>query len=315
MRAIVMQQSGGPEVLEVAEVPEPEPRGGHHLVEVAKAGVNFADIHYREDSYLAPVKFPAIPGQELVGRTRDGRRVVALCQGGAYAEVALTHRRTTWEIPENVSDDQAVALALQGNSAYHLLITTLGLEPGDSVLIPAAAGGVGSLAVQIAKLEGAKVVAMASSEEKRTLARELGADAVVDSSFTDGLAERIVAANGGPVKKALEMTGGATFDATLDALAPRGRMAVFGCASGERPSVPVEALTQGSKGVFGFWLPNLYADRYALRDSMAKLFTATASGHIQPVTSTSYALEDARTAHADLAARRTTGKVTITPTR
>ncbi|MFD9792324.1 zinc-binding alcohol dehydrogenase family protein [Streptomyces sp. NPDC059070] len=314
MRAIMMREAGGPDVLLMEEVADPQPRGGHHLIAVSRAGVNYADVHLRENSYLAPIEYPIIPGNEVVGTLPDGRRVVALSRGGGYAETALTHRRVTWEVPDGVSDDQALALTLQGNSAWHLLHSVLGVRAGESVLIPAAAGGVGSLAVQLAKRLGAKVIAMAGAD-KHGLVRDLGADVVLDSSNVEGLAERVVEANGGPVQAALEMTGGDVFDATLDALSVRGRMAVYGCVSGDQRSASVTALTQGSKTVSGFWLPNLYGDRTALKDSMADLFAATAAGELRPVVGPCYPLADARRAHLDLVGRATIGKVSLDTTR
>ncbi|MFD4920974.1 zinc-binding alcohol dehydrogenase family protein [Streptomyces goshikiensis] len=314
MRAIVMKRSGGPEVLKLLEVPEPTPVAGHHVVTVTRAGVNYADVHLRENSYLAPIEFPVTPGNEVMG-VIGSRRVVALSRGGGYAEQTLVHRRVTWDVPDDVSDDQAAALALQGNSAWHLLHTVLRVTKADSVLIPAAAGGVGSLAVQLAKSIGARVIALAGGPEKAALVQGLGADVVLDSSTTEDLKERILDAAEGPVSCALEMIGGSVFDATLEALAPRGRMAVYGAVSGVQRTVPVAALMQQSKQVSGFWLPNLYGERYALRDSMTALFAATGRGELRPITGPSYALGDAAQAHIDLQARTTTGKVTLDPTR
>src|SRR4051812_31796823 len=232
-----MREFGGPDVLRLEDVPEPGPRGGHSLVDVALAGINYADVHVRGDSYLAPVELPYTPGNEVVGTLNGGRRVVGLCRGGGYAERALLHRRVTWDVPDDVSDEQAVALALQGNSAWHLLFTSLRIAEGETVVVPAAAGGLGSLAVQLAARAGARVIGLAGSPEKRKIAQELGAHAVVDSTAED-LTERILDAAGGPVEAALEMTGGLTFARTLAAVAPRGRLAVYGFAGGDLASVP-----------------------------------------------------------------------------
>jgi NADPH2:quinone reductase len=311
MRAITMRQFGGPEVLELAEVPDPQPRAGHLLVNVTRAGVNYADVHVRENTYLAPVELPYIPGNEVVGTTQDGRRVVALTRGGGYAEKAVVRSRVAWDVPDDITDEQAAVLALQGNTAWHLLFTVAQLTSGQSVLIPAAAGGVGSLAVQLAKQVGAKVVALASTEAKRQLAKELGADAVLDSSTTDGLTERILDAAGGPVHAALEMTGGQTLRATLAAVAPRGRLAVYGYASGETCDVPARMLMEKSITVSGFWLPHLYADRNALPMSMRALTAAVRSGDLRPLIGASYPLAEAAQAHRDLAARTQTGKLVL----
>ncbi|MFJ9418455.1 zinc-binding alcohol dehydrogenase family protein [Streptomyces sp. NPDC101227] len=310
MRAIVMREFGGPDVLRLEDVPDPEPRAGHSPVEVTLAGINYADVHVRGDSYLAPVELPYIPGNEVVGTVDGGRRVVGLTRGGGYAERTLLHRRVTWDVPDGITDEQAVALALQGNSAWHLLFTSLRITEGETVVVPAAAGGVGSLAVQLAAHAGAKVIALAGSEAKRKVAAELGAHAVVDST-ADDLTERIVSAAGGPVQAALEMTGGATFARTLAAVAPRGRMAVYGFAGGELASVPTRDLMERSLTLSGFWLPQLYADRTALPTSMRALFDAVADGRLKPLLGATYALGDAARAHHDLAARTPTGKLTL----
>ncbi|KOG50054.1 quinone oxidoreductase family protein [Streptomyces decoyicus] len=314
MRAIVMREFGGPDVLRLEDVPEPAPRGGHSLVEVALAGINYADVHARGDSYLAPVELPYVPGNEVVGTVDGGRRVVGLCRGGGYAERTLLHRRVTWGVPDAISDEQAVALALQGNSAWHLLFTSLRLTAGETVVVPAAAGGVGSLAVQLAARAGAKVIGLAGSPEKRKLAEEFGAHAVVDSTAGD-LTERILEAAGGPVEAALEMTGGVTFEQTLAAVAPRGRLAVYGFAGGELASVPTRTLMERSITVSGFWLPQLYADRTALPTSMRALFEAVADGTLKPLTGAVYPLGEAARAHHDLAARTQAGKLALDAAR
>ncbi|MEU8683366.1 zinc-binding dehydrogenase [Streptomyces sp. NPDC048611] len=314
MRAIVMREFGGPDVLRLEDVPEPAPRGGHALVDVTLAGVNYADVHVRGDSYLAPVELPYVPGNEVVGTVDGGRRVVGLCRGGGYAERTPLHRRVTWDVPDAISDEQAVALALQGNSAWHLLFTSLRLTEGETVVVPAAAGGVGSLAVQLAAHAGARVIGLAGTPEKRRLAGEWGAHAVVDSTAED-LTERILDAAGGPVDAALEMTGGATFARTLAAVAPRGRLAVYGYAGGELASVPTRELMERSITVSGFWLPQLYADRTALPTSMRALFDAVAAGTLMPRTGGVYGLGEAARAHHELAARTPTGKLALDVTR
>lgn len=314
MRAIVMREFGGPDVLRLEEVPEPAPRSGHALVDVSLAGVNYADLHVRGDSYLAPVELPCTPGNEVMGRLADGRRVVGLCRGGGYAERALLHRRVTWDVPDGISDEQAVALALQGNSAWHLLFTSLRLTAGETVVVPAAAGGVGSLAVQLAARAGAKVIGLAGSAEKRKTAEALGAHAVVDST-ADDLTERILEAAGGPVEAALEMTGGATFARTLAAVAPRGRLAVYGFAGGELANVPTRDLMERSLTVSGFWLPQLYGDRTALPDSMRALFAAVADGSLTPQIGAVHPLGQAARAHHDLGARTGAGKIALDVSR
>jgi NADPH2:quinone reductase len=313
VRAITMEEFGGPEVLRLTEVPDLRPRRAHHLLRVTRAGVNYADVHVRGNTYLAPVKLPYIPGNEVVGATEDGQRFVGLTQGGGYAEQAHLHTLVAWPVPDDITDDQAVALALQGQSAWHLLFTTARLAPGETVVIPAAAGGLGSLAVQLAKHADARVIALASTEEKRRLARDLGADATVDSTAED-LAGEITEAAGGPVQVALEMTGGEVLSSMLAALEPRGRVALYGYASGRMPNLSPRALMEKSLTVSGFWLPHLYRDRELLPASMEKLFELTRAGDVKPVIGRVFPLGEAAAAHSLLARRTHIGKLALDPT-
>ncbi len=186
MRAVQQTEFGGPEVLALAEVPEPVAGPGEVLVDVRRAGVNFADTHQRRNEYLAPSDLPLIPGAEVAGTRRDtGGRVVALTGGhGGYAEVAAVPERHTFSVPGAVGDDVALALLLQGLTAWHLIVTAGRVAAGESVVVHAAAGGTGSLALQLARpLGGAgRVIATASSPRKRALALELGADVAVDGA-------------------------------------------------------------------------------------------------------------------------------------
>jgi NADPH2:quinone reductase len=317
MRAIQIHEFGGPDVLVERELPEPErgPSDDRELIEVSAAGVNYADTHQAEDSYLAPAELPLVPGGEVVGRTPDGRRVVALLAGGGYAERALAHPALMWEVPAGVSDGQALALVLQGTTAWHLLRTSAQLRPGESVVVHAAAGGVGTLAVQLAKRFGAgRVIAAASSEAKRELALRLGADAAVDASEED-LAGALREANGGArVDVVLEMVGGRTFAQSLDALAPFGRLVHFGQAGREgTPKVDPGQLMARSQGVLGFWLVHLMRRPDLLTAAMDDMFAAVLAGELEPVVGGTYPLADARRAHEDIRARRTTGKLVLTP--
>src|SRR5829696_1856952 len=176
MRAIQVTRFGGPEVLEIAELPDPVARPGELLIEVDRAGVNYADTHQAENSYLSRTALPMVPGGEVVGRAADGRRVVALVDGGGYAERAVARENQVFEVPAGVDDLSALALIVQGATAWILLHRTAPVQPGECVVIHAAAGGVGTLAVQLARLLGAgTVIATASTPEKRALALELGA--------------------------------------------------------------------------------------------------------------------------------------------
>src|SRR3954470_5471532 len=187
MRAVQITRFGGPEVMDVVDLPDPVPGDGEQLFDISSSGVNFADTHQTEDSYLAPQQLPLIPGAEFVGTASDGGpRVVGLVGGGGYAQKVATNPRLTWPVPDAVTDEQALAVVLQGATAWHLLRTSAHLAAGESVVVIAGAGGVGSLAVQLAKRWGAgRVIATASSPEKRALAESLGADATVDPALAD----------------------------------------------------------------------------------------------------------------------------------
>ena len=209
MRAVQIHEFGGPEVLAVADVPVPEPGEGELLVRVSRAGMNFADTHQRENSYLARFELPLVLGGEVAGTTEDGRRVVSMLRSGGYAEYAAAPAASTFPIPDDLDDGAALAL-LQGLTAWHLLRTSARLARGESVVVVSGAGGVGSLAVQLARPFGAgRVIATASSAGKRAKTLELGADAAVDPAAED-LTAALIEANGGrPVDVVLEMSGGA----------------------------------------------------------------------------------------------------------
>ena len=317
MRAIQITEFGGPEVLTLTDLPAPEPADGQVLISVSAAGINYADTHQAENSYLAPATLPLIPGAEVVGTTPDGTRVVALLEGGGYAEQAVAWAPLAFEVPDGVEDGAALALVLQGTTAWHLLRTSAHLSSGESVVVHAAAGGVGSLAVQLAKHWGAgRVIAVASSAEKRELAESLGADVSVDAGEPQ-LKQALQDANGGrKVDIVLEMVGGATFDASLAALAPFGRLVTYGMASREM-AAPIAAgnLLRRSTAVIGFWLAHCFADPgRLLRPQMDELVAMVQAGDLRPVVGGTYPLASAPQAHIDLRERRTTGKLLLDPT-
>jgi NADPH2:quinone reductase len=314
---VQITEFGGPEVLGVKEIEEPVPGEGEFLITVDRAGVNYADTHQVEDSYLSKPSLPLVPGGEVIGHTEDGRRVVALVGAGGYAEKAVAHAAYTFDVPESVSDGQALSLVVQGTTAWHLLKISTHLKDGDSVLVHAGAGGVGSLAVQLAKLWGAgRVIGTASSEEKRQQVLELGADAAIDGE-PDGLKDRIIEANDGkPVDIVLEMVGGRTFDESFVALARFGRLVTFGAASRERAKpLDPSSLMKGSKTIAGFWLVDCFSNPGLLSGPLSELFDLTASGKLRPLAGGEYALSDVATAHEDIRARRTVGKLLLDPTR
>ena len=316
MRAIQITEFGGPEVLTPVDLPEPTPADGQQLITVSSVGVNYADTHQAENTYLAPATLPLVPGAEVVGTTPDGRRVVALLEGGGYAEQAVAWPQLMFDVPDGVSDGAALGLVLQGTTAWHILRTSAHLAEGESVVVHAAAGGVGSLAVQLAKHFGAgRVIAVASSKEKRDLALSLGADVAVDARVEDMKAALEEANSGRKVDVVLEMVGGRTFDASLAALAPFGRLVTYGMASREA-SQPLHAgnLLRRSRGVIGFWLAHCMAapDRY-LAEPMRELLAMVQSGQLQAIVGGTYPMSEARRAHEDIRQRRTTGKLVLDP--
>jgi len=313
MRAIQITEFGGPEVLTLTELPDPVAADGFVLVDVDTAGVNYADTHQVEDSYLSKTTLPLVPGTEVVGRGQDGKRIAAFAMDGGYCEKAAVHPAMSFPLPDGVSDGQALALMVQGLTAWHLLRTSTHLEKGESVVVHAAAGGVGTIAVQLAKAWGAgRVIAVASSDDKRALATELGADVTVDAGAAD-LKGALEEANGGKkVDVVLEMVGGPTFDASLAALAPFGRLATFGMAS-RTPPKPVNAgeLMSRSRAVIGFWLAHCFTRPEMLQGPMAELLSMIADGSLKPVVGGTYPLSEARQAHEDLRSRRSTGKLVL----
>lgn len=318
MRAIQISEWGGPEVLELVEdAPVPEPGDGEVRIRVSRAGLNYADTHARENSYLASYELPLTPGSEVAG-VIDGtdRRVAALVPNGGYAEFAIAPEAGCVPIPDGVSDGTALALLIQGLTAWHLYRTAARLVEGETVVIVAAAGGTGSLATQLAKPMGAgRVIALASSEEKRSLALELGADVALDPERED-LADALREANDGHrVDVVLEMAGGPVFDACLKALAPFGRLVTYGIASREQNELRSGSLMRGSKAVVGFWLAHCMGRPEMIGPPLEDLFARVARGELRVVEGKTYGLSDARQAHEDLQARRTVGKLLLDPAR
>jgi NADPH:quinone reductase len=314
MRAIRIDEFGGPEVLKVADVAVPEAGDGQHLIKVSRAGINFADTHARENTYLAKYELPLVPGGEVAGTDESGRRVIALVGTGGYAEYAVAHKSTTFPIPDGVDDDVALALLIQGLTAWHLYRTCAQLRPGESVVVHSASGGVGNLAVQLGKPFGAgRVIASASSEEKRAQALELGADAAIDSN-AEKLGEALVEANEGrQVDVVFEMAGGRVFDESLSVLAPFGRLVTYGIASGQPNSVGSGSLMRKSRAVVGFWLMHCLGREDMLREPLEDLFARAARGELKPLVGETYGLSEVQRAHEDLAGRRTSGKLLLDP--
>ena len=320
--AIVLKAFGGPENLVFEDVPEPVPGEGQVLVELAATGVNFIDIYHRTGRYPGPV--PRILGSEGAGRVVAvgpgvdgigvGDRVVSAYLEGAYAQRAVAPAEKVVPVPESVSDETAAAVMLQGLTAHYLLFDTYPVRPGDTILVHAAAGGVGLLLTQIATRLGARVIATVSTEEKERLARGAGAAEVI--RYGDGVdvaAEVRRLTNGEGVAAVYDGVGAATFDASLASLRPRGVLALFGQSSGPVPSIDPQRLN--AAGSVFLTRPTLWhyvATPEELRRRADDLFRFIAEG-LDIRIHDRYPLRDAGRAQSDLESRRTTGKLLLLP--
>lgn len=310
-----MTEFGGPEVLRLTDLPTPRPGPEETLIKVTRAGLNFADTHTRTNSYVQKATLPLVPGGEVAGVREDtGERVVALVGNGGYAEYAVAPKNLVFPIPDGLDDGTALAMIVQGTTAWHLYRTSGRVAEGESVVVHAAAGGVGSIAVQLGHIFGAHpVIATASSEEKRALALELGADIAIDPA-AEGLTERLLEANGGePVDVIFEMSGGEVFDASYKALAPFGRIVAYGIATNVANEVSTGSLLRHSRAVVGFYLFHCFRRPGMFADALADLFERAARGELRAIVGHTYSLEQAAQAQTDLRARRTTGKLLLDP--
>ena len=314
MKAIYITEFGGPEVMKYVDLPEPVPAGSQVLLDVTAIGINYADTHQTENSYLSTQKLPLIPGMEVVGKMPDGSRVLALAATGGYCQKTLVNPKTVIALPDKVSDGQALAMMVQGSTA-HMILKKMGqIKAGESVVIHAGAGGVGSVAIQLAKLWGAFVIAVTSSDEKKKLCMALGADVVVDANEADLTAALIKANNGKGVDLILEMVGGSTLDQSLEALAAFGRLVVYGMASRKAPkAIHPGALMPKSQSVIGFWLVNALADKELMAEVFMDLFGMIITGKLKPVIGSPYPLSKVSDAHRDMLARKTVGKIVLDP--
>ncbi len=321
MNAVQMQKNGGPEVLQLQEVPRPEPGAGEVLVKVEAVGVNFIDIYRREGVYKVPL--PHIPGTEAAGTVeavgegvglRPGDRVAGAAFGGAYAEYALSPADKLLELPEAVTSEQAAAVMLQGMTAHYLAYDVYPLQPGDTCLIHAAAGGVGLLLTQMAKRLGARVIGTVSTREKEKLARAAGADEVIRYTETDFEAAVRELTDAEGVAVVYDSVGKTTFEGSLNCLRPRGMMALFGQSSGAVP--PFDLQTLNAKGGLFVTRPSLAhytATRAELEKRAGDVLGWVASGELTVRVDSGHPLEDAAEAHRRLEGRETTGKVLLTP--
>ena len=322
MKAIQVKQTGAPEVMELVELPVPEPKANEAVVKLAASGVNFIDVYHREGRYKVPLPF--IPGQEGAGQVvavgsdvksvKIGDRVAWTMTLGSYAEYAAVPADRLVPIPPGVTDQQAAAAMLQGMTAHYLAYDTYPLKRGETALVHAAAGGVGLLLVQMAHNIGARVIATVSTEEKAQLAREAGADEIILYTHKDFEAETKRLMGGKGVDVVYDSVGKTTFEKGLNILRPRGMMALFGGSSGAVPPFDLIQLSQkGSLYVTRPMLGNYIATREELLARSGAVFAMIASGKLTLRIQHTYSLAEAQRAHRELEGRKTTGKLLLIP--
>ncbi len=322
MRALVVPEHGGIGVLQVQRIPRPTPGAGELLIEVTASGVNFIDIYQREGVYAGDPPFTL--GQECAGRVAalgDGVEgfgigdVVATASGvGTHAQYATALAANTVRVPAGLAPDLAAAAMLQGMTAHYLVNSTYPVRDGDTVLVHAAAGGVGQLLVQLAKAKGARVIATVGSEAKVAVARAAGADEVVRYDQVDDLAAAIRELEPHGVHAAFDGVGRATFEASLAALRVRGLLVLFGAASGQVPPFDLQRLNPaGSLFVTRPTLVHYVASRDELLWRAGEVLGAVDDGSLRLDVGGRYPLDDAQQAYRDLEGRTTTGKLLLVP--
>lgn len=322
MKAIRVQETGGPEVLRLEDIESPSPNAAELLIDVEAVGVNFIEIYRRQGLYQ--VSLPFTPGEEAAGVVRSvgtgvtefkiGDRVVSQAVKGAYAAQAIVAADRAVRIPDGLSTKLAAAVFLQGLTAHYLAVSTFPLAAGHRVLVHAAAGGVGLLLCQIAKRRGAFVIGTASTPEKRQLARDAGADEVIDYTTQDFAAETKRLTGGQGVHVVYDSVGRTTFDKSLDSLVPRGLMALFGQSSGPVPPLDPQVLNRkGSLFLTRPTLQNYVATRADLLERANELLGWVANGTLKVRIGVEFPLANASDAHRALAGRETTGKVVLIP--
>lgn len=324
MKAIIFEEYGSADVLQQIDIDKPVIGDQEVLVDVQAIGVNYADTARREGKYVVPTPLPFIPGAEVAGvitevgkdvkRYKPGMRVVALIESAGYAEYVTIHEMALAPIPDGVDFVSAVTLPLQGQTAYHILKTMGRLQKGETVLVHAAAGGVGAIAVQLAKIFGAgKIIATASSDEKLAHAKEMGADHLVNYTEEGWELKVRELTDGKGVDVALEMVGGDIFRNTLKCLAPFGRIVVFGAASGEQSALYAGELMRRNQSVIGFFLPQIMRNYDMYQASFKELLGFIESGELKLTIGGTYRLEEAADVHRLLQGRKTMGKLVLIP--
>jgi NADPH:quinone reductase len=305
LRAVVLRETGGPDKLELTDVPDPEPAAGEVVVRVRAAGVNFLDVLVRQGRYPQPPELPLVPGVEVAGEV-DGRRVIALPRSdGGYAELVRAEEEALFPLPDGASFEEGAAFLMTFLTAYIPLRWQVRLEPGSTVLVHAAAGGVGSAAVQLAKHLGAHVIATASSEEKRAFARELGADETFAyEDFAETVRTDVV----------LDPVGGDLVAQSLKVLKPLGSFVALGYAGGLWQELNPALLVGRNLGFVGFYLGRLMRHRPdVVRTAVADLLSLWEQGAVRPVVGARFPLEQAAEGHRLLEGRRNLGKVVLVP--
>ena len=322
MKAIQVQKHGGPEVLTLVELPVPAPKPNEAVVKIAASGVNFIDVYFREGRY--PAALPFVNGQEAAGTvTETGAEVKSVKPGdrvaytnvlGSYAEYAAVPADRLVRLPDAVKPEQAAAAMLQGMTAHYLLNSTYPLKKGETALIHAAAGGVGLLLVQMAKQIGARVIGTVSTAEKSRLARDAGADEVINYREQDFELETKRLTGGKGVDVVYDGVGQSTFDKDFNVLRPRGYLVLYGASSG--PVAPVDPIKLLQKGSLFLTRPSLghhIASREELERRAADVLGLVASGKLHLRIEHVFKLQDAQQAHRDLEGRKTTGKILLIP--
>jgi NADPH:quinone reductase len=322
MKAIQVKQVGGPEAMEIVELPVPQPKANEAVVKLAASGVNFIDVYHREGRYK--LALPFVPGQEGAGVvTEVGAEVKSVKPGdhvawsgplGSYAEFAALSADRLVPIPQGVSDQQAAAAMLQGMTAHYLSHDTFPLKKGETALVHAAAGGVGLLLVQMAHNIGARVIATVSNEAKADLASEAGADEIILYTHADFEVETKRLTGGEGVDVVYDSVGKTTFDKGLNILRPRGMMVLFGGSSGAVP--PFDLITLSLKGSLYVTRPtlaNYIATRQELLARSSAVFNMVAAGKLKLRIEHTYPLAEAQRAHRELEGRKTTGKLLLIP--
>jgi NADPH2:quinone reductase len=322
MRAVVVTKHGRVDVLQVQQIPRPEPGEGELVVAVAASGVNFMDVYRREGIY--PGEPPFVLGAECAGRVvavgpgvdgfAEGDLVASASATGSHAEYAVVRAAAAVPVPEGVDPELAAAVMLQGMTAHYLVNSTYPLRAGETALVHAAAGGVGQLLVQLAKAKGARVIATAGTEAKEAKARELGADEVIRYTEVDDLAGAVRALAPDGVHVAYDGVGQATFEASLAALRRRGMLALYGASSGQVPPFDLQRLNpMGSLYVTRPTLAHYTADRDELLARAGDILGAVADGGLRVEVGGRFRLEDVQQAYRDLEGRATTGKLLLVP--